>query len=50
MEKERIIFTLILLMIVVITHLFLRDRFVTIYSLGIGIIFGILIGVVVNFR
>lgn len=49
-EKGRIIFTLILLTTIVITHLFLWDRFVTIYSLGIGIFFGIIITVIVKLR
>jgi hypothetical protein len=49
-EKGRIIFTFILITTIVITHLFLWDRFVTILSLGIGITFGILIWVFVMLR
>ncbi len=42
-EKGRVIFTLILLTAIAIIQLVLWDRFVTIYSLGIGITFGIII-------
>jgi len=49
-EKGRIIFTLILLTTIVIAHLFLWSRFVTIYSLVIGLVFGLLIWIIVKLR
>jgi len=49
-ENGRIIFTVFLLTLIVIIQLFLWDRLVTIYSLGIGIVFGIVIWVNIKFR